>query len=78
MGIAGCGRCCGDKDACLNRKRVHRLWKRNGLKVPVKRYKKRRLGCSDNGCIRQRAEHRNHGAWDFIFDRTSNGRSISG
>jgi putative transposase len=61
----------------INRKRVHRLWKRNGLKVPVKRHKKRRLGCSDNGCIRQRAAQRNHvWAWDFIFDRTSNGRSI--
>ena len=61
----------------INRKRVYRLWKQNGLKVPQKKHKKRRLGCSANGCIRHRAEHRNHvWAWDFIFDRTSNGRSI--
>ena len=61
----------------VNRKRVHRLWKQNGLKVPVKQHKKRRLGSSDNGCIRHRAERKNHvWAWDFIFDRTQNGRSI--
>jgi putative transposase len=61
----------------INRKRVYRLWRQNGLKVPVKRHKKRRLGCSGNSCVRQRAQHRNHvWAWDFIFDRTNNGRSI--
>lgn len=61
----------------LNRKRVHRLWKLNGLKVPSKTHKRRRLGNSANGCIRHRAEYANHvWAWDFIFDRTSNGRSI--
>jgi transposase InsO family protein len=61
----------------INRKRVHRLWKQNGLKVPSKAHKCRRLGNSGNGCIRHRAEHPNHvWAWDFIFDRTNNGRSI--
>lgn len=61
----------------VNRKRVWRLWKLQGLKVPQKRRKRRRLGTSDNGCIRRRAEHRDHvWAWDFIFDRTINGRSI--
>jgi len=61
----------------VNVKRVHRLWKKNGLKVPVKQRKKRRLGTSDNSCTRQSAEHKNHvWAWDFIYDRTSNGRSI--
>ena len=61
----------------VNRKRVHRLWKQNGLKVPVKQHKKRRLGSSANGCVRHRATHKDHvWAWDFIFDRTANGRSI--
>jgi hypothetical protein len=41
----------------VNVKRVYRLWRKEGLKVPTKRCKKRRLGISDNGCIRQRAAH---------------------
>jgi putative transposase len=61
----------------VNRKRIWRLWKQQGLKVPQKRLQKRRLGRSANGCLRHRAEGKNHvWAWDFIFDRTSNGRSI--
>ncbi len=61
----------------VNRKRVWRLWKREGLKVPQKRHKKRRVGCSANGILRQRATHQNHvWAWDFIFDTTANGRSL--
>jgi putative transposase len=44
----------------LNRKRVHRLWKKEGLKVPVKQRKKRRLGTSANGIMRQRALHKDH------------------
>jgi putative transposase len=61
----------------VNRKRVWRLWKQEGLKVPQKQVKKRRVGNSDNGIVRQRASHRDHvWAWDFIFDRTSNGRSL--
>jgi putative transposase len=61
----------------VNRKRVHRLWKQQGLKVPVKQHKKRRLGSSDNGIIRQRALHKDHvWAWDFIHDRTEDGRAL--
>jgi len=61
----------------VNRKRIYRLWRRQGLKVPKKQRKKRRLGTSANGCVRQRAEHVDHvWAWDFIFDRTSNGRTL--
>jgi putative transposase len=60
-----------------NRKRIWRLWKIEGLKVPQKRRKRMRLGTSDNGCIRRRAERKDDvWAWDFIFDRTENGRSI--
>lgn len=61
----------------VNRKRIWRLWKQQGLKVPRKKRKKRRLGCSANGLLRQRATHRNHvWTWDFIFDATANGRSL--
>jgi transposase InsO family protein len=61
----------------VNRKRVHRLWKRQGLKVPVIQHKKRRLGTSDNGIARHRALHKDHvWAWDFIHDRTEDGRTL--
>jgi transposase InsO family protein len=61
----------------VNRKRIWRLWKKEGLKVPRQPRKKRRLGHSANGCVRLRPEHANHvWAWDFIFDRTENGRTL--
>lgn len=40
----------------VNAKRIYRLWRREGLKVPRKKRKKRRLGASVNGCHRRRAE----------------------
>jgi len=40
----------------INRKRVHRLWKREGCRVPQKKVKKRRLGVAANGVQRRRAE----------------------
>lgn len=61
----------------INRKRVHRLWRRQGLRVPQKARKKRRLGHSGNSCMRFRAERKDHvWTWDFIFDRTTNGRAL--
>jgi transposase InsO family protein len=61
----------------VNRKRVYRLWRQEGFKVPRKQRKRRRLGNSDNSCLRRRAEHKNDvWTWDFIFDRTTNGRPI--
>lgn len=61
----------------VNRKRVYRLWRREGLKVPRKQRKKRRLGTSDNSCARFRAEHKNQvWAWDFVHDRTTDGRTL--
>jgi len=61
----------------INRKRIHRLWRREGLKVPNKKRKKRRLGSSVNGCVRQRALHKDHvWAWDFIHDRTTDGKAL--
>jgi transposase InsO family protein len=61
----------------VNRKRVHRLWRREGLKVPKKQRKKRGLGSGQNACSRRRAEHPDHvWAWDFIHDRTEDGRPL--
>jgi putative transposase len=61
----------------VNRKRVYRLWRREGLKVPRKKRKKRRLGSSDNGCVRRRALHKDHvWAWDFVHDRTADGKPL--
>lgn len=61
----------------VNRKRVWRLWQQEGLQVPKKQGKKRRLGTADGGCVRRRAERKNHvWAWDFVFDRTANGRTL--
>lgn len=61
----------------VNLKRVYRLWQREGLKVPQKKRKKRRLGQSENGCVHRRAEHQDDvWAWDFIFDRTTSGSTL--
>jgi putative transposase len=61
----------------LNVKRVHRLWRLEGFKVPVRKVKKRRVGTSENGITRHRAERKNQvWTWDFIFDRTENGSAL--
>lgn len=61
----------------VNTKRIHRLWKKEGFKVPRKTHKKTRLGTSANGAVRYKAERANHvWAWDFIHDRLEDGRAI--
>ena len=61
----------------VNRKRIHRLWKQEGFKVPQKQVKKRHLGSSANGVARRRAEHKDHvWCWDFIHDSDARGRSL--
>jgi putative transposase len=61
----------------VNRKRVYRLWRQQGLKVPRRKKKKRGLGQKKNGCATRRALARNHvWAWDFIHDRTADGRPL--
>jgi putative transposase len=58
-------------------KRVHRLWRAEGLKVPKKKRKRRAQGKSQHACYKLRADHANHvWAWDFIFDHTTNGGTI--
>ena len=61
----------------LNRKRVHRLWRREGLKIPVKQRKRRALGWKGGQRIRQRARHPNHvWTYDFLMDQTVDGRRL--
>jgi len=61
----------------VNRKRVHRLWRQEGLKVPQKVKKKRRLGSSENGCAWRRAERKNQvWSYDFVMDQTADGRRL--
>lgn len=57
--------------------RILRLWRPEGLKVPQKKRKRRRLGTSENGCHRRRALHKDHvWAWDFVFDQTTGGGQL--
>jgi transposase InsO family protein len=59
----------------VNDKRVERLWKREGLKVPAKHPKKARLWFNDASCVRLRPEYPNHvWSYDFVHDRTHDGR----
>ena len=59
----------------VNDKRVERIWRREGLKVPAKQPKRGRLWLTDGSCIRLRAAHRNHvWSYDFVEDRTHDGR----
>ena len=61
----------------VNRKRVYRAWRRLGLKVPRKPRKRRRVGSSENACHRRRAEGKDHvWCWDFVHDRTADGRAL--
>jgi transposase InsO family protein len=54
--------------------RIRRLWRREGLKVPNKKRKRRRLGTSANSCDRRRAQRKDDvWTWDFVFDRTTSG-----
>ncbi len=58
----------------MNVKRVHRLWKSEGLQIRKKQRKRRRLGNSLNACHRHKAEHKDHvWSYDFVSDRTEKG-----
>ena len=59
----------------VNHKRVERIWRREGLKVPQKQSKKGRLWLNDGSCVRLRPERSNHvWSYDFVQDRTHDGR----
>jgi len=59
----------------VNHKRVERLWRREGLQVPKKQPKRRRLWLHDGSCVRLRPSHKDHvWSYDFVADRTSDGK----
>jgi len=61
----------------VNRKRVYRLRKQEGFRVPQRQRKKRRLGSSAGGCVRRSAACKDDvWAWDFIHDRDAEGRPL--
>ena len=61
----------------INHKCVERIWREEGLKLPQKQTKKRRLFLTDGSCIRLRAERKNHvWSYDFVEDKTMDGRKI--
>jgi len=61
----------------VNHKRVERLWRREGLKVPQKQPKRKRLWLNDGSCVRLRPRYKNHvWSYDFVMDRTHNGKAI--
>jgi transposase InsO family protein len=61
----------------VNHKRVEQIWRQEGLKVPAKQPKRRRLWLGDGSCIRLRPTHRKHvWSYDFVMDRTADGRVI--
>ncbi len=60
-----------------NHKRVERIWRQEGLKVPSKQRKRKRLWLKDGSCVRHRAENPNHvWSYDLVMNRTDDGRAI--
>ena len=61
----------------INKKRVERIWRLEGLKVPQKQPKKSRLWLNENSCMRLRPEYPNHvWSYDFVFERTHEGKQF--
>lgn len=61
----------------VNHKRVERIWRQEGLKVPQKQPKRGRLWLNDGSCVRLRPTHRNHvWSYDFVAERTHDGRPL--
>ena len=61
----------------VNHNRIERLWRQEGLKLPQKQPKRRRLWLNDGSCVRLRPAHKDHvWSYDFVADRTSDGRAF--
>ena len=61
----------------VNHKRVERIWRREGLKVPKKQPKRGRLWLHKASCVRLQPQHPNHvWAYDFVATRTHDGRPL--
>ena len=61
----------------VNHKRVERIWRREGLKVPAKHPKRGRLWLNDGSCVRLQPQGPNHvWAYDFVLVRTQDSRAV--
>ena len=61
----------------INHKRVERLWRKEGLKVPQKQPKRKRLWFNDGSCIRLRPQFKDHvWSYEFVATRTEDGRPL--
>jgi len=60
----------------FNHKKVERIWREEGLQLPHRHKRRKRLYHHDASIIRLRPQYPNH-IWsiDFVHDRLSNGRS---
>jgi len=61
----------------INHKRMLRLWRQEGLKVPTKQPKRKRLWFNDGSCVRRRPEYKDHvWSYDFVMSRSDDGRAM--
>ena len=61
----------------VNHKRVERIWREEGLKVPKRQPKRKRLWLNDGSTVRLKPMHKNHvWSYDFVLERTSDGRAM--
>ncbi len=61
----------------VNHKRVERIWRQEGLKVPSRQPKRRRLWLNDGSCVRLRPQYPDHvWSYDFVMHHTSEGRKF--
>jgi transposase InsO family protein len=66
-----------DSEWMVNHKRVERIWRMEGLKVPKKQPKRKRLWLNDGSCVRLRPEHKGHvWSYDFVMAWTANGKAF--
>jgi putative transposase len=61
----------------VNHKRVERIWRQEGLKVPKRQAKRGRLWLNDGSCVRLRPAYKNHvWSYDLMMARTHEGKAF--
>jgi transposase InsO family protein len=61
----------------VNHKKVERIWRQEGLKVPKKQPKRKRLWLNYGSCMRLRPVRKNHvWSYDMMVARTYNGKAF--
>ena len=61
----------------VNHKRVERIWRKEGLRVPKRQPKRGRLWLNDGSCVRLKPEHKDHvWSYDPMMARTAGGRAF--